>query len=91
MSVPKIVSIVYLHSEIEFLLFKIQLKYFSEEAIMAMELQAFDQCESDGVTGLSWKEVEDCEEKFCSLLAIGKEQFMLNIGCFLYLIRQILA
>ena len=65
--------------------------YFSEEAIMAMELQAFDQCESDGVTGLSWKEVEDCEEKFCSLLAIGKEQFMLNTGCFLYLIRQILA
>ena len=41
---------------------------------MAMELQAFDQCESDGVTGLSWKEVEDCEEKFCSLLAIGKRE-----------------
>ena len=48
-------------------------KYFSEEAMMAMELQAFDQCESDGVTGLSWKEVEECEEKFCSLLAIGKK------------------
>jgi len=41
-----------------------------QEAMMALELQAFDQCEADGVTGLSWKEVEDCEEKFCSLLAI---------------------
>ena len=40
---------------------------------MAMELQAFDQCESDGVTGLSWEEVESCEEKFCSLLAIGNK------------------
>merc|ERR1712080_343346 len=41
-----------------------------QEAIMAMELQAFDQCESDGATGLSWEEAESCEEKFCSLLAI---------------------
>ena len=50
-------------------------EYISEEAMMAMELQAFDQCEADGVTGLSWKEVEDCEEKFCSLLAIGKNNY----------------
>ena len=48
--------------------------------MMALELQAFDQCEADGVTGLSWKEVEDCEEKFCSLLAIGKIIMPLKIG-----------
>ena len=53
-------------------------KYISEEAMMALELQAFDQCEADGVTGLSWKEVEDCEEKFCSLLAIGKNSYTLK-------------
>ena len=57
MNVLKIVSIVFAftksYSDIEFLVFKIQLKYFSEGAIMAMELQAFDMCESDGVTGLS--------------------------------------
>ena len=46
--------------------------------MMALELQAFDQCEADGVTGLSWKEVEDCEEKFCSLLAIGKNDYALK-------------
>ena len=46
--------------------------------MMALELKAFDQCEADGVTGLSWKEVEDCEEKFCSLLAIGKNSYTLK-------------
>ena len=45
---------------------------------MAMELQAFDQCESDGVAGLSWIEVEACEEKFCSLLSIGKKHALKN-------------
>merc|ERR1712243_536466 len=32
--------------------------------IEELEMQAFEQCESDGEEGLTWDEVEECEEIF---------------------------
>ena len=32
--------------------------------------QAFKTCETDGVDGLTWQEVEECEDTFCGLLSI---------------------
>ena len=31
---------------------------------------AYQKCERNGVYGLSWEEIEKCEEDFCSLLTI---------------------
>ena len=28
-------------------------------------MNAFKSCDKDGVYGLSWKEVKDCEDQFC--------------------------
>merc|ERR1712243_381124 len=33
-----------------------------------LEMQAFEQCESDGEEGLTWEEVEDCEAIFGPML-----------------------
>merc|ERR1712126_760285 len=32
--------------------------------VVKYEMQAFEQCENDGVDGLSWDEVEACEDMF---------------------------
>merc|ERR1712115_72685 len=32
--------------------------------VVKYEMQAFEQCETDGVDGLSWDEVEACEDMF---------------------------
>merc|ERR1711971_273113 len=39
----------------------------------AFETLAFGVCNTDGIEGLSWDEVEQCEEQFCNLLT--------NINC----------
>merc|ERR1712126_483313 len=36
--------------------------------IEELEMQAFEQCESDGEEGLTWDEVEECEEIFGPML-----------------------
>merc|ERR1712115_629531 len=36
--------------------------------IEELEMLAFEQCESDGEEGLTWEEVEDCEEIFGPML-----------------------
>ena len=33
--------------------------------------KAFDQCEKDGIYGLSWNEVNQCEDKFCGILNVS--------------------
>ena len=41
-------------------------------------LKAFDKCEYDGNPGLSWSEIERCEDIFCGMLTIHcptKEDF----------------
>lgn len=35
-----------------------------------LAMEAFDKCESDGNPGLTWAEIEACENHFCSILAI---------------------
>merc|ERR1712080_254740 len=37
--------------------------------VVDWEMQAFEECESDGEEGLTWNEVEACEDKFGTLLA----------------------
>ena len=40
--------------------------------------KAFVQCENDGIYGLSWNEVNQCEDKFCGMLNVScptKERF----------------
>merc|ERR1712080_614336 len=37
--------------------------------VVDREMQAFEECESDGEEGLTWNEVEACEDKFGTLLA----------------------
>merc|ERR1712240_622922 len=36
--------------------------------IEELEMQAFEQCESDGEEGLTWDEVEECEAMFGPML-----------------------
>ena len=41
-------------------------------------MEAFLKCDNDGIHGLSWDEIEKCEEEFCSMLSIpcpSKEDF----------------
>ena len=33
-------------------------------------MEAFLKCDNDGIHGLSWDEIEKCEEEFCSMLTI---------------------
>merc|ERR1719318_1821390 len=39
------------------------------EDLREEERRAFEMCDSDRMTGLTWKEVEKCEERFADLLA----------------------
>ena len=37
----------------------------------ALTLHAFSQCEYDGLEGLSWDEIQVCEDNFCHMLTIA--------------------
>ena len=39
-------------------------------SLEALTLQAFSKCDTDGVSGLTWNEIESCEEEFCDMLSI---------------------
>merc|ERR1711893_581153 len=41
-----------------------------DEALAELTLHAFEKCDVDGVYGISWKEVMECEEEFCEKLNI---------------------
>ena len=40
------------------------------EEIQFLEMRAFKVCDSDKMMGLTWLEVEKCEERFADLLAL---------------------
>ena len=40
------------------------------EEIQFFEMMAFKVCDSDKMMGLTWKEVEKCEERFADLLTL---------------------
>ena len=42
----------------------------TEKALNALTIQAFIKCDVDGQMGLSWGEIEKCEEEFCPMLAV---------------------
>ena len=42
----------------------------TEKALNALTMQAFKICDVDGQIGLSWGEIEKCEEEFCPMLAV---------------------
>ena len=42
----------------------------ADEALAELTLHAFEKCDVDGVYGISWKEVMECEEEFCEKLNI---------------------
>ena len=42
----------------------------TEKALNALTIQAFIKCDIDGQMGLSWGEIEKCEEEFCPMLAV---------------------
>ena len=35
-----------------------------------LTMEAFSVCNLDGIDGLTWNEVEQCEDKFCDMLTI---------------------
>ena len=35
-----------------------------------LTMEAFSVCNLDGIDGLTWDEVEQCEDKFCDMLTI---------------------
>ena len=41
-----------------------------EEALTSLTLLAYQKCETNGVYGLTWEEIEKCEEEFCSILTV---------------------
>ena len=41
-----------------------------EEALYALTLQAFENCDRDHQIGLTWDEIAQCEEEFCAMLTI---------------------
>merc|ERR1711942_560633 len=43
--------------------------FVSCEDILEAERKAFAMCDSDKMVGLTWKEVENCEERFAELIA----------------------
>ena len=43
---------------------------FTEKALNALTIQAFIKCDVDGQMGLSWGEIEKCEEEFCPMLSV---------------------
>ena len=52
----------------------------NENALTALTQNAFEECEKDGVSGLSWNEIQECEDSFCHMLTIPcptKEDFEL--------------
>ena len=52
----------------------------NEKALAALTQNAFEECENDGVSGLSWNEIQECEDSFCHMLTIPcptKEDFEL--------------
>ena len=42
----------------------------TDDGISSLTLQAFEKCDTDDLFGLSWDEIERCEEEFCALLSI---------------------
>ena len=42
----------------------------NEKALTALTQNAFEECEKDGVSGLSWNEIQECEDSFCHMLTI---------------------
>ena len=44
--------------------------FFLDEALIDLTLQAFEKCDNDEISGLSWDEIEKCEEEFCDILTI---------------------
>ena len=38
--------------------------------MVALTLQSFEQCESDGEEGLTWDEVDACEHIYCGMLSV---------------------
>ena len=38
--------------------------------MVALTLQSFEQCESDGEDGLTWDEVDACEHIYCGMLSV---------------------
>merc|ERR1719350_417904 len=41
-----------------------------EAELDTLTMEAFLKCDNDGIHGLSWDEIEKCEEEFCSMLTI---------------------
>merc|ERR1712045_88243 len=41
-----------------------------EAELDTLTMEAFLKCDNDGIHGLSWDEIEKCEEEFCSMLSI---------------------
>ena len=42
----------------------------TDDGLSSLTLQAFEKCDTDDLFGLSWDEIERCEEEFCALLSI---------------------
>ena len=38
------------------------------EKIITIEVQSFNVCNTDGIEGLSWHEVQNCDAKYCDNL-----------------------
>ena len=52
----------------------------NKKSLQALTNQAFRQCDFDGDSALSWDEIQECEDSFCSMLTIPcptKEDFEL--------------
>merc|ERR1712001_406962 len=42
----------------------------TDDGLSSLTLQAFEKCDTDDLFGLSWDEIERCEEEFCAILSI---------------------
>ena len=59
-----------------FIYFLVIVKYskrttINDKSLTALTLHAFSQCEYDGLEGLSWDEIQVCEDNFCHMLTIA--------------------